>query len=75
MALTPYWRCGACKGDYDNEDDARKCCAPPVYEVYICPCCGAAHDDEKGAMNCCGYVEPPHTAAELESAGQGRLIP
>tara|TARA_R110000868_G_scaffold74752_4_gene216281 strand:+ start:982 stop:1173 length:192 start_codon:yes stop_codon:yes gene_type:complete len=61
--------------EHDNEDSAIECCPPEVESYYTCPECGEEYATEEQAIDCCGYVEPPPTAEELESAGQGRLIP
>lgn len=70
------WRCGDCEAAYDNEDDARECCAPLIEAGYLCPVCRGFLLHEKDAIACCDWdpeTPIPPTAAELEAAGQMRL--
>ena len=72
------WRCGDCLTVHDNELDAQECCPPKIDEGYTCPLCGDFHLAEEAALECCGWdpdMPVPPTAAELEAAGQMRLIP
>ena len=73
------WRCNACGDAYEDEDDAIKCCRPTITEGYFCPVCRRFHCDEDAAVACCDYdpdaPPPPPSAAELEQAGQMRLLP
>lgn len=51
---------------------------PRVRMVYVCPECGDDYSEEVEALDCCGHDEdaPPHpSTAELEAAGQLRLLP
>lgn len=50
----PLWKCGECGEIHDDEDGARECCMPRVYEMYGCPVCDSVHDDEDAALKCCG---------------------
>lgn len=82
MTIKPLWQCAECGDNHQYEDDAAECCRPPrPFQIYICPHCDAEfrhsphlvehlsnHDEEQE-----GYVPPPPTAAELETAGQKRL--
>lgn len=72
------WRCDQCYDVHDFEDSAAECCPPEISEGYECPVCFDWHSTEANALDCCGYDEdappPPPTAAELEAAGQLRLI-
>lgn len=73
------WKCHECGEIHENEDDAYDCCRPEVSEGYLCPECGEFHRREQNALDCCEHDQdappPPPTAAELEAAGQQRLIP
>ena len=71
------WECGECATLHDTEDDAIDCCPPTAYEVLICPQCETRHIYVQDAEQCCPEPpaeEPPVTAADLEAAGQGRLL-
>ena len=78
MALKTVFKCGKCGETHDFEDDAIECCAPIIDEGYLCPLCGEFFFNEQGALACHDvdkdFVQPP-TAAELEAAGQMRLLP
>lgn len=50
----PLWKCGECCEIHDDEDAARECCMPEVYEIYGCPVCDKVHDEEDAALSCCG---------------------
>lgn len=77
--LEPKWQCDACSSVHDFEDDAEDCCKPRVIEGYACPICLDFHRREEAALDCCGFdpdaPPPPPSAAELEAAGQLRLLP
>lgn len=77
--LTPKYKCCECGDLHDDLDDARECCVPRVEEVFLCPICQAPHNEEEDAIDCCGFdpdgPPPPPSAAELEAAGQMRLLP
>ncbi|MBW7903805.1 MAG: hypothetical protein H3C26_20240 [Rhodocyclaceae bacterium] len=70
--------CPDCYARHDDEYEARECCRIGV--VWECSTCGAEYDDEARADECCAVDsdgEPlPYrpTAAELEAAGQMRLL-
>ncbi|KIO49624.1 hypothetical protein [Nitrosospira sp. NpAV] len=75
--IEPKWKCGECGDLHDDEDEARECCEPSVFEVYVCPTCGEEHSAEAEAIDCCNFdpdgPPPPPSAEELEAAGQMRL--
>lgn len=79
--LKPKYQCDECGEIHDDVDDAHDCCQPKVIEGYRCPVCLDFHHKEQTALDCCGFdpdapqTPPPPTAAELESAGQLRLLP
>ena len=78
MSIEPMWLCGECGELHSWEDDARKCCAPTVRRVYVCPVSGEAYDSAELAEDCrnaCAAAIPlgPPTKAELEAAGQMTL--
>ena len=76
--LKQKWKCHECGEIHDYEDAAAECCQPEISKGYECPECGDFHRKEADAIDCCGYDEdappPPPTAAELEAAGQLRLL-
>jgi hypothetical protein len=78
VKLAPKWRCGKYRLVHDDEEDARDCCIPDT-EGHACPHCGAFVQHEEEALVCCGYdrdgLPPPPMQAQLEAAGQRRLIP
>lgn len=73
------WRCGECLEIHDSDLAAMECCAPDIQSGYPCPVCDAWHYKESAAVECCGFDEnappPAPCAAELEAAGQMRLLP
>lgn len=81
--ISPIFRCGECLTDHESEEAAVECwldCAQPEVDTYYrCPVCGDDLSSEEEALECCGYdpdAPPPMpTAAELEAAGQLRLVP
>ena len=79
--LEPKYMCDACGDVHDFEDDAADCCRPKIVLGYQCPVCRDFHPREEAALDCCadlainGGVPPMPTAAELEAAGQLRLLP
>lgn len=81
MKLEPKWKCHECRTIHDDEDSAHECCQPEVSEGYLCPECRVWHETESKALDCCGHTEdedapPPRpSTAELEAAGQLRLLP
>jgi len=78
MALKSVFKCGECGDIHDEEDDAVECCFPGVTEGFLCPVCQGFFIDEEAALACHDTDEdfvPPPTAAELEAAGQMRLLP
>ena len=80
MILKSKWKCCECGELHEHEDDALDCCPPEVREVYVCPICTKDHNQQIMAFDCCDFdpdvdVLPPPSAAELEAAGQMRLLP
>ena len=69
------WKCSACDELHDNEDDARECCPPSINEVYVCPVCGSDFPFYPDALMCCDCEDRTPTTAELEQAGQMRILP
>ncbi len=47
------WQCSSCNEMHNDEDDARECCMPEIYEHYGCPGCGKVHEEEHEAVSCC----------------------
>lgn len=77
MKLESVWQCGECGETHDDEYDARDCCRPSITEGYLCPECKDFHASEREALACCADDDAPllaQSAAELEAAGQLRLI-
>jgi len=74
MRIEKIWRCLRCNDTHSNEDAARACCPVSVVCYYECPECGEEYPHEWLARDCCPSDEPP-SAAELDQAGQARLIP
>jgi len=76
---TTRYRCGECGELHDFEDDATACCAPDVTkeDCWKCSECGYVTDDEDEARHCCLDEEVVllPTPAQLEAAGQQRLLP
>lgn len=74
--MKPHYRCDNCDSLYENEDEAYDCCPQSVSVRWVCPVCESAHSSEDEAESCCpSDGPPPLTAAEMEAAGQLRLIP
>lgn len=77
--IEPKWQCSLCDEVHDFEDAAEDCCRPRVIEGYACPICQDLHRTEADALDCCGFdpdaPPAPPSAAELEAAGQQRLLP
>lgn len=72
------WQCDRCGEVHDDEAAAREYCAPAIIDGYTCPLCGTFYTGDAAALDCCGWdpdMPIPPTAAELEAAGQMRLIP
>ncbi len=78
------WRCESCGELHGFEDDAYECCRPAISERFICPECGDDFRTADSALDCLTAHQadddadaPIHlvTAAELEAAGQMRLVP
>lgn len=68
------WQCCQCGDLHSSEFSARQCCPPDIRHVWECIHCGevsAAHDE---AALCCDDTPLVTTAAELEAAGQERLL-
>ena len=78
MALKSVFKCGECGEIHDEENEAVECCQPNISEGFLCPVCQEFFFDEESALACHEVDEdfvPPPTAAELEAAGQMRLLP
>lgn len=77
MGLEIVYQCDGCGGIHEYEDDAESCCRPDVIKGYQCPECAEFHTTETDALNCCREADttPIITPAELEAAGQQRLLP
>ncbi len=77
--LETVWKCHECGEIHDDEDSTYECCRPDVSEGYLCPECADFHRSEANALACCEHdpdaPPPPPTAAELEAAGQLRMVP
>lgn len=77
--LEPKWLCESCDEIHDDEEDARDCCPTQISEVFLCPICQMSFYVEIDALNCHDFdpngPPPPPTPAELEAAGQMRLLP
>ena len=79
------WLCGECGETHDDEDLAVDCFEshhypPDVHPLYVCPTCDQDYDTEDLARECMAeHIEresaTPPTSAELEAAGQQRLLP
>lgn len=72
------WECTACGGYYESEDEAAECRCHGVKAWFRCPVC----DDEFPREDECAVCIASHddtpagvSAAELEAAGQQRLLP
>lgn len=64
-----FWQCSSCNEIHDDEDDARECCAPEIYEIYGCPGCGKVHEEEHQAISCCEQLERCPCCARDYGAG------
>ena len=76
--LESKWRCLNCRMVHDEEFEAEECCPVEIREVWICPTCGDVFNDQAEAIACHDFdpeYVPPPSAAELEAAGQLRLVP
>lgn len=73
------WECTACGEEHDSEDEAASCRCHGVRAFYICPVCDDRFKKEDECRTCIASHDdtPPvgAIAAELESAGQQRLLP
>lgn len=71
------YKCGECGELHDDEEYARDCCEPDVFEIYSCGHCGKEFGPlEELAEDCCSDVDPARpiiNQAELEALGQLRL--
>lgn len=54
VQIRTLYKCGSCDEVHDDEDGARECCQPDIYELYECPTCKSIHDNEDTAISCCG---------------------
>lgn len=48
----PVWVCSICDEAHDDEDNARDCCRPSVYERFRCATCRTVYRDEQDADDC-----------------------
>ncbi|HCP04635.1 MAG TPA: hypothetical protein DIT61_14180 [Pseudomonas sp.] len=54
MECKTRYQCSQCDEIHEDEDDARECCQPEVWEVYECGECGKLHgSSEVAAKSCC----------------------
>jgi len=54
MECKTRYQCSHCDEIHKDEDDARECCQPEVWEVYECGECGKLHgSSEVAAKSCC----------------------
>ena len=76
MYASEVWVCGRCREPWDHEDDARDCCRTEVHDRWQCSEYAAIHDTKDAANACCtdDEIAPLVSAADLEAAGQGRLL-
>ncbi len=74
-----YYECRECHYLHTEPEEAIECCSPGYKETYACPECRELHDEEADAIKCCSgdpdAPPPPPSPAELEAAGQLRLLP
>lgn len=77
MGLESVYQCRGCETVWRHEEDAMVCCSPGIQSGYRCPECDAFHTMESEADNCCAADDTPPiiTPAELEAAGQLRILP
>ena len=88
MIAITRWECLACGAKYDNAHQASDCSCHGIRPVYYCPLCNdyfyIEHEvrdcirdcvDRRDGVDGPDSFEPSPTAAELESAGQARLLP
>lgn len=79
IRLDPVWKCDECGDIHPTEDAAYDCCPQEVTSGFMCPECAQFYQFEPDALDCCEHdpdaPPPPPSAADLESAGQQRLIP
>lgn len=45
LNATPLWKCGECGDVHEDEDEARECCMPRIWELWQCPECKKVHDE------------------------------
>lgn len=67
------WKCSSCDEIHDDEDDARECCAPDVWEMYGCPECGKVCDEEEQALGCCSPDELTSCPNCSRDYGRGQI--
>ena len=71
--------CPHCLDEHEDRDDAATCCDLEIEKsvFWICTLCEGKHHDQNEALHCCcdeeGFLLI--TPAQLEAAGQQRLLP
>ena len=73
------YECTACGDILDTEDEAANCRCHGTAEWFRCPVCGCDYDDESECERCIDSHGDAAvvmvSSAELEAAGQQRLLP
>jgi len=78
------WMCMACGAVYEHRTNADDCSCHGVRAFFVCPFCDLDCSTEAECVECIDSHRPdddehlrppPPTAAELEAAGQARLLP
>lgn len=73
------YQCPECGDLHDDIDEAEDCCPRDCpMQVFVCPECDSVNAIYEDAVGCCAAEEETmHMAspAELEAAGQMRLLP
>ncbi|TRO24866.1 hypothetical protein EQ826_15520 [Ectopseudomonas mendocina] len=72
LNATPLWQCGKCREIHEDEDGARECCMPEIYELWQCPECKKVHDEEHEANACC--EQPVRCPGCSRDHGAGSLM-
>ena len=90
MSLVKFYICSHCGDPHKNKESAHECCPRSALIMFRCAVCQTFFSDEARAWECCGQAEENEadktsdqavsielmaTFAELEAAGQQRLIP
>ena len=74
------FRCHECDELHDDAFEANNCC-DHFSETWVCASCGSENWSQSEGDDCCPADEPEspesirQRLAELEAAGQGRLLP